>query len=207
MDKILIQKETSPANKGKTYPPEVYTKTEIHALLAQCSGRAPTGIRNRALLVTLWRGGLRISEALALLPKDIDLNQGTLRVLHGKGNKARTVGIDPQACAVIEKWLAVRKARGITNRSPLFCTLHGTVIIDNYVRQLCARLREKAGLEKRVHAHGFRHTHSYELHFEERQPVKLIQEQLGHSNLNTTATYLNHLSPKERVDALRKRIW
>src|SRR5262249_7599059 len=53
-------------------------------------GRAPSGIRNRALLAVLFRSGLRVSEALALFPKDLDPSGGTLRVLHGKGNKART---------------------------------------------------------------------------------------------------------------------
>ena len=51
--------------------------------------RAPTGIRNRALLAVLFRSGLRISGALALYPKDLDPVGGSLRVLHGKGNKAR----------------------------------------------------------------------------------------------------------------------
>lgn len=201
------QETTSPANKGKKYPPEIFTREEIDLILKQCSRRAPTGIRNRALFVLLWRGGLRISEALELTPKDIDLTKGTIRVLHGKGDKSRIVGIDEQACEMIGKWMDIRKAKGLKNSSPLLCTLKGTKMYSSYIRELCARLRDKAGLDKRVHAHGFRHTHSYELHFEEGAPVKLIQEQLGHSRLDTTATYLNHISPKERIERIRQRKW
>ena len=73
---------------------EPLTRAEVNALLAQCSRRAPTGIRNRALITVLYRTGLRIFEALALQPKDVDLDNGTLRVLHGKGDKMRTVGLD-----------------------------------------------------------------------------------------------------------------
>lgn len=201
------QKSLSPANKGKKYPPETFTRDEIDLVLKQCSRRAPTGIRNRALFVLLWRGGLRISEALALMPKDIDLAQGTIRVLHGKGDKSRIIGIDEQACEMIAKWIEVRKAKGLKNSSPLLCTLKGTKMYSSYVRELCGRIRNKTGLDKRIHAHGFRHTHSYELHFEEGTPVKLIQEQLGHSRLDTTATYLNHISPKERIEHMRQRKW
>ena len=55
----------------------------------------PTGLRNRALLTVLYRAGLRISEALELRPKDLDLISGTVRVLCGKGGKARTVASTP----------------------------------------------------------------------------------------------------------------
>ena len=201
------RKTFTPANKGKKYPPETFTREEIDLVLKQCSRRAPTGIRNRALFVLLWRGGLRISEALALMPKDIDVIKGTIRILHGKGDKARVVGIDEQACEMVAKWLAVRKTKALKNSSPLLCTLKGTQIHSSYVRSLCSRIRMKTGLDKRIHAHGFRHTHSYELHFEEGTPVKVIQEQLGHSRLDTTATYLDHISPKERIEHMRQRQW
>ena len=52
------------------FPPEPLTTDEAGALIGACSPRCPTGLRNRALIVTLWRGGLRCSEALALHPRD-----------------------------------------------------------------------------------------------------------------------------------------
>src|SRR4051812_46875445 len=98
-----------PPNYGLTYPAEVLTPEEVLRLIAACARRGPSGLRNRALIVVLWRGGLRIAEALALYPKDVDLTAGTITVLHGKGNKRRTVGIDPAALAIIERWLECRR--------------------------------------------------------------------------------------------------
>src|SRR5882724_11331329 len=115
----------TPANKGRRYPAEVLTPDEVRALVKACSNRAPTGVRNRALVVALYRGGLRISEALRLAPKDVDRAAGTVTVLHGKGDKRRTVGLDPGAFAVLERWLDRRARLGINGRSPIFCTLKG----------------------------------------------------------------------------------
>ena len=114
-----------PANKGKKYPPEVLTPDEARALIEACSNRAPTGIRNRALIVAMYRGGLRAGEALALRPKDVDMTAGTVRVLHGKRDEDRTVGLDPGAMAILSRWIDTRHALGISGHAPLFCTLKG----------------------------------------------------------------------------------
>ncbi len=84
----------SPANKGRRYPPEVLTPEEIQALFDACALKPHTELRNRAFLAILYRTGLRCSEALALEPKDVDFFGSSIRVLHGKGDRARTVGID-----------------------------------------------------------------------------------------------------------------
>jgi site-specific recombinase XerD len=195
-----------PANKGRKYPAEVLRPEEVTALLRACSTRAPSGIRNRALIAVLYRGGLRLAEALALDPKDVDLARGAVRVLHGKGDQARTVALDPGALALVERWLTERKKLGITSRRRLFCTLAGAPLDSSYVRQLLPRLAGKAGIEKRVHAHGFRHTHAAEL-AREGQPVNLIRDQLGHRSLATTDRYLRDIAPEERLNALRARTW
>ena len=69
--------------KGLKYPAEPLTTDEVKALMRVC-GRGRTAVRNRALIAVLSRAGLRISEALALQPKDVGPD-GTIRVLHGKG--------------------------------------------------------------------------------------------------------------------------
>ena len=115
-------------SRGRRFPAEILTTDEVRALVRACSNRAPTGIRNRALLVVLWRGGLRVSEALTLHLKDLDPTAGSVRVLRGKGNKARVVGLDPPAFAVVERWLDARKRRGLPARAPVFCTLAGEPI-------------------------------------------------------------------------------
>jgi site-specific recombinase XerD len=200
------QRKSAPANKGQRYPAEILTPVEVKPLIRACSGRAPTGIRNRGLIVVLYRGGLRISEALALKLKDLDQDAGTIRVLHGKGDRARTVGLDPTAFAVIERWLDRRSSLGINSRALLFCTLDGKPLATAYVRALLPRLAKRAGIEKRVHAHGLRHTHAAEL-AREGVPVNVIQAQLGHTSLAVTDRYIRHIAPEQLIEAMRARVW
>jgi len=195
-----------PANADQTLPPEVLTLEEITALLSAPSPRAPTGIRNRALIAVLYRGGLRVSEALALERRDLNAVAGTITVRHGKGDRARTVGMDPAAFALVERWLDVRRSRGLGRTSLVFCTLDGRPVQASYVRALLPRLARKAGIDKRVHAHGLRHTCAAELAVEG-TPVPLIQQQLGHASLHTTTVYLRSIAPVELVATMRRRTW
>ena len=196
-----------PANKGRKLPPELLTPEDVRALLAACSTTAPTGVRNRALVVTLYRAGLRLDEALALLPADVDVAAGLIHVGPRAGaGHAREAGIDAGALGLVRQWLRVRAALGIRADAPLFCTLSGGRIHPAYVRQLLPRLAEKAGISKRVHAQGLRFTHAAEL-AAEGLPAELIQEQLGHESLASTDRYLRRISAAERIDALQRREW
>jgi site-specific recombinase XerD len=195
-----------PANKGRKLPPEPLSPNEVKALIHACSKRAATGIRNRALIVVLYRAGLRISEALALLPKDLAPANSTIRVLHGKGDHDRVVGLDAGAWSILQLWLDRRAAAGINGRSPVFCTLKGRRVKSAYVRTLLPRLARKAGIDKRVHAHGLRHTHAYEL-AGEGTPLHVIQAQLGHASVATTDRYIKHLNPSAVVAAMKARAW
>ncbi len=199
-------KGREPANKGQTFPPEILTPDEVRALINAASNRAPTGIRNRALIAIMYRGGLRLAEALALRPKDLDVDRGSVTVLHGKGDRHRVVGLDPGAFAIVTRWLDGRAARGIGGRAPLFCTLQGNPLHQSYVRTTLPRLAKRAGIEKRVHPHGLRHTHSFELMMEG-VPVPVIQQQLGHASLATTDRYLRHIVPKDVVETMQRREW
>jgi site-specific recombinase XerD len=189
--------------QSKKLPAEVYTEDEVRRLLLACN-KGSTGVRNRALIVTLYRAGLRISEALGLRPKDLDRAGNTVRVLHGKGDKARTVGMDDGAFREIDRWLEVRDELKIHYRKPLFCTLAGEDIEPAYVRALLPRLAKRAGIHRRVHAHGFRHSCAVEL---AREGVDLmtISAQLGHSSTATTDTYLRHLAPQQVIETMRGR--
>lgn len=194
------------ANKGKTLPAEALTADEVNRLIAACGSRSPTGMRNRALIVVLWRAGLRVSEALGLAPKDIDHAAGTIRVLHGKGNKSRVVGIDQQALAVVQRWMDRRAELGINGRQPVLCTLNGQPMATAYVRNLLKRLATKAGIEKRVHPHGLRHTCAAEMR-SEGHDIGIISKQLGHSSIATTHRYLNHVNPAAIINTMRARTW
>ncbi len=205
---MSAQPGQSPANKGKKYPAEPLTEGEVNALIKACSNRAPTGVRNRALIIVLYRGGLRIAEALLLKPKDVDVDvdTGAVRVLRGKGEKARTVAIDPASVAVVQRWLEVRSNLGIRNNHALFCTLAGGSTSAPYVRQMLKRMALRAGIEKRVTPHNLRHTMAAQL-AAEGVPINVIQRALGHSNAATTSRYLDHIAPQQVIDAMRARIW
>jgi len=114
--------------------------------------------------------------------------------------------MDPAAFALLERWLDKRRALGLSGRRPIFCTLRGEPLDSSYVRRLLPRLAVKAGIEKRVHAHGLRHAHAAEL-AAEGLPVNVVQQQLGHGSLATTDRYLRHIAPRERVEAMRAREW
>jgi site-specific recombinase XerD len=202
------RKGQRPGNYGQTFPPEPLTKDEIERLLRHL-GRGPCGQRNRALVVLLWRAGLRISEALAIYPKDIDRVNGTVTVLRGKGGKRRQVAIDSYAVAILDRWLVARAELGITGREPVFCCVdirtRGKVMYSSYVRDMLKHRAAEAGIEKRVHPHGLRHTMAFEL-LMEGQPLGVIRAQLGHSQLATTLRYCDHLAPAAAIKAMHGRV-
>ena len=119
---------------------ELLTPDEVRQLLAACSRTAPTGIRDKALLTVMYRAGLRVSEALDLRPQDINPDRGTIAVLHGKGDRSRTVAIDDGGLAVVQRWLDTRKNLGVNGpnlgrvdeggasltltQSAIFCGVH-----------------------------------------------------------------------------------
>lgn len=203
-------------NAGQTFPAEVLTPAEVKSLIQACSATSSLGIRNRALIAVLYRGGLRISEALALKPKDVDIGAGSVRVLHAKGDqanrrkggegRARTIGLDPGATATLARWMERRTRLGLTGRHPLFCDLSGKGIGAPAVRMLLKRLAARAGVDKRVHPHGLRHTMAAELD-REGISMRVIQQQLGHVNLAVTGRYLASIGAPEVVAALRQREW
>ena len=194
------------AGKVPRLDADLLTANEIDRLLRACSHRAPTGIRNRAMIAVAWRSGLRIGEVLALRPKDIDLDSGMLVVQHGKGDKRRVVGVDVGTTALLARWLEARGKRGIDGRAPVFCTLHGRDIDQSYVRHLLPRLARKAQIDKRVHAHGLRHAFAIELE-REGATVTTIRDLLGHSSAAVTDRYLRRIGAGEAVAFARRRPW
>lgn len=130
-------------------------EAEVQRLLLAASERAPSGVRNRALIAFLYCSGLRLGEALLLRPVELDFGAATVRV---RGVRARAAHLFPAAQPYLETWLAVRTGLGLAARAPLFCTLAGEPLEPAYVRAMLARLGRRAGLAQRVHAHLLRHS-------------------------------------------------
>lgn len=198
-----------PANAGKKYPPEVLTSDEVKRLIAACPRRGYAGPRNRALIAVLWRCGLRVAEAVALELRDVDLERSTLSVRHGKGDRARIVGVDPDAGAMLELWLNRRAELEIPRSRPIvFCVIseptRGKAMYTSCVRETLKDAARRAGIDKRVHPHGLRHTHAAEL-ARENVPLIVIQKALGHSSAATTQRYIDHLEPQAVIRAMQAR--
>ncbi len=168
---------------------------DVQKLIAVCSN-GTTGLRNKALLDLLHRSGLRIAEALSLMPSDIEATK--VRVRHGKGDKSRVAGIVGGGSAWLTAWLRERDRLGLSGRQPVFCTLKGKPVSTRYVRGLLSRLAKRAGIDKPVRCHGFRHGFATLLC--DRQPLRVVSAALGHQHLATTERYLARLTGGEAAD-------
>lgn len=197
--------DTGGANRNTKHAAEVLVKGEVEQLL-EAAPKTATAIRDRAMIVVAYRAGLRCCELLDLRLKDIDQSAGTIRVLHGKGNKERVVGIDAGSWAIVTEWIAKRKELVIDEAAPLFCTSSGGPISSRQVRAMMNRRAKRSGIQKHVHLHGLRHTMASEM-AAEGVPLLDISGALGHSNANTTNKYLQRLSPTSVIDAMRSRGW
>jgi integrase len=110
-----------PRNKGIRYPADPPTVDEIVAVMRHTAANRH-GWRLRAMIVVLWRAGLRIQEALALTEHDLDLRRGSLLVRHGKGGRRRDVGMDEWGFEQLRPWLTARAELPV---GPLFCVIDG----------------------------------------------------------------------------------
>ena len=110
-----------PRNRGLRYPADPPPVEEVVAVM-RVAGESAYGLRTRALIVVLWRAGLRISEALALAESDLDRDRGAILVRRGKGGKRREVGMDRWAWEQIDPWLRLRISLRV---GALLCVVHG----------------------------------------------------------------------------------
>ena len=193
---------------------DVLSPDEVRALMDACSRRAPTGIRHRALIALLYGSGLRISEALSLRPKDLDLDALTVTVHSGKGDKRGVSALLPDAVDAIARWADLRARYRVSAREPFFCTLgrgaagcHPTMpgrrLGREFVGRVLKRLARRAGLAKRIHCHGLRHSHA-DLLRRRGLDVEEIRRQLRHASLEITGRYLDHLGPGDLPQRIRE---
>ena len=185
---------------------ELLTPEEASALVQASSGRAPTGLRNRALVAVMYRSGLRPGEALALETGDVDLDAGTVRVPPRKGGRTRLTGFDATTCELVATWMARRAERGIGEGAPLFCTLAGEPIKAAYVRELLPRLARRAEIRKRVHPLALRYANAAEL-AEEGMPSAMIDRHLGVTPIGGARRYRRPVDEREVAAAVAARVW
>lgn len=193
-------------NKGKHFDIDILTHGEVLRLIDAIDPDTAMGIRNRAFVVVLYRAMLRISEALNLYEKDLDPDNLSMTVQHGKGDKRRVVGMDEKAWRYLDEWLVSRSIKGLTADQPVFCTRDGKHIATAYFRDLLPRLAYRAGIRKRVHPHALRHAGATDMR-RSGTDIAIISKQLGHSSVSTTDRYINSLAPGELLEQMRRRAW
>lgn len=182
----------APRTRARDRPVTVFTEAELAAMLAVCDPERWDGTRNRAILVTLWRTGLRAAELCDLDLDDYDSDRQTLRVRHGKGDKPRLVGVPDDAAAAIDDWLLVARGR---DPGALFPSERGGPLKPQSLAWLIHKLGSRAGVEK-AHAHRFRH--SFAVGFlKAGGDVYTLARVLGHGDLQMTQRYLRGLRDEE----------
>jgi site-specific recombinase XerC len=152
-----------PGNKGMRYPADPPTVDEIVAVMRHTSDDRH-GWRLRAIIVVLWRAGLRLQETLALAEHDLDQRRGSLLVRRGKGGRRREVGMDAWGWEQLRPWLTARAELPV---GPLFCIIDGRTRGRAWaaasVRSEFRRVAARAGVRRRFAPHQLRHAHALEL--------------------------------------------
>jgi site-specific recombinase XerD len=193
-----------PHNEGQLYPADPPSVEEIVAVMRHASDDRH-GFRLRALIVVLWRSGLRIQEALALGEHDLDPRRGSLLVRSGKRGRRREIGMDAWGWEQLRPWLAARVELPV---GPLFCIIDGPTRGRRWssanVRVELRRLAAQAGIRRRFAPHPLRHAHAVEL-ARESVPLNVIQRRLGHANLGTTSIYLQGIDTEEITATVHAR--
>ena len=184
--------------------PHFLTTTEVGKLLAAPPSNQPLGLRDRAILETLYSAGLRVSELVGLCDGDLDFEQGIVRV-RGKGRKERIAPLGSYAVRALGRWLKIRKlsAKEPTGReAPVFVNRFGSRLTARSVGRMLEKHLQHAGLDDRTSPHTLRH--SFATHLLDRgADIRSVQELLGHKSLETTQIY-THLSTSNLRAAYEK---
>ncbi len=181
----------------KRLPKHILTDSEAESILRQPDVNAPMGLRDRALLETLYSTGVRRSELGRLRIQDLDLERGTVVVRQGKGRKDRIIPIGARALAWLDRYIReVRPGYIIEpDDGSLFLSHWGGPLSPKNLSALVGRYVKAAGLSNAGACHLFRHAMAT-LMLENGADIRFIQAMLGHVKLTTTEIY-THISIKK----------
>jgi integrase/recombinase XerC len=158
---------------------------EVNQLL-EIDFNDPLAVRDRAMLETMYGGGLRLSELVNMDCRHMDLEAGEVRVL-GKGSKERRVPIGGTAVTWIQHWLSLRDSFAPQDDA-VFVSSRGSRISTRNVQKRFAEWGIKQGVASHIHPHKLRHSFATHL-LESSGDLRAVQELLGHANLATTQIY------------------
>jgi integrase/recombinase XerD len=170
--------------------PVTLTIEEVNSIIEQPDVSTPAGIRDRAILETLYACGLRVSELCTLKHRDILFDAEIIRVF-GKGSKERIVPIGSSAVEWIKEYLLRARhlfLKGKKTSEILFLNQRGTGLSRMSIWKLIDKCTRGANLSVHVHPHIFRHSFATHL-LEGGADLRAVQEMLGHANIATTQIY------------------
>ncbi|MBI3923038.1 MAG: tyrosine recombinase XerC [Armatimonadetes bacterium] len=179
--------------------PGVLEKSEVEQLLAAPPGDNPKGLRDGAILETLYATGMRVAELAHIDLGDLDYHAGEVRVV-GKGNKERIVLLGSCALQALRSYIVdgrPRLAQGSarSDSAPtdaLFLNRDGTRLTDRSIHRVVVRYAKAAALSQKVTPHTLRHSFATHM-LEAGADLRVVQELLGHANLVSTQIY-THVS-------------
>ena len=176
--------------------PATLTTAEVERLLDAPRQDRGFGLRDRAILETLYGTGLRVSELAGLREEDLHFDASYLRCL-GKGGKERVVPLGGQAATFLRRYLADLRPRLLRGETctAVFLSNRGTALSRKTIWQMIRRCARTAGITKKVSPHTLRHSFASHL-LSNNAPLRVIQEMLGHADIATTQIYTH-------VDAAR----
>ena len=172
--------------------PKFMTVNDTEALLNLPDLNTLSGIRDSAIMETLYSAGMRVSELVGIDVADVDFLNGVVKV-KGKGKKERLSPIGNHALKAIQAYLDKRKLEMVSNKlctdsKALFLNNRGGRLTERSVARMLEKYVKKAGIYSKISPHTFRH--SFATHLLDRgADLRSVQELLGHANLSTTQIY------------------
>ena len=185
--------------KKPKYLPNCLTEEEVEALLNAPDLSTPSGLRDKAMLETMYSSGLRVSELLALERGQVNLSKGIITVF-GKGAKERRVPIADYAVEYIQEYIKeVRNKSEFKGSKYLFLSKKGEPLSRVYFFKQVKKYSLQAGIETNVSPHTLRHSFATHL-LNHGAQLRIVQSMLGHTNIATTQIYTHVSSDKLKSD-------
>jgi integrase/recombinase XerC len=176
--------------------PHFLTTEQVARLLEAPPANQPDGLRDRAMLESMYSAGLRVSELVGLNIRDWDRDSNIFRIL-GKGKKERIAPVGSYAAKALDHWLSVRKPAANakpSEQAAMFLNRFGKRLTDRSVRRMIDKYLLQTGLERITSPHTLRHSFATHL-LDGGADLRSVQELLGHQSLTTTQIY-THVSTR-----------
>ncbi len=193
--KIKLNKLETP--KGVKHLPTALSIEDVEKLLDAPNIEKEEGLRDKAMLETMYSSGLRVSELLSLKISQINFEKGIIQVI-GKGAKERKVPFGEYAGDYLKQYIAVRKKHK-NKCNNLFVNRYGNPLSRQYFFLQIKKYAEMVGIQSNISPHTLRHCFATHM-LENGAELRAVQEMLGHENIATTQIYTN-ISTKRILNA------